>query len=166
MIDFELIPAYDNKIKPEYKTKYSSGIDLEAYLNMEDRAEVCLWSMEWNSDTGTHTYYRNIAPHTLAVINTGLKINFNNKNLEGQIRSRSGLAINSGLFVLNAPGTIDADYEGIIKVILFNPNNYICGINEGDRIAQLVICPIVKNENYIKHEIRGTGGFGSTDARN
>lgn len=160
MNDFELIPAYPdvNVADYQYKTRHSSGIDLLAYLNMDDRDEVCQWM--WEGDEPK--YFKIIYPHHQAIFDTGLKINFINKDLEAQIRTRSGLALKTGLFVLNSPGTIDADYEGNIKVILFNPTQYVHRIYVGDRIAQLVVSPVVRNPSHIKHAIRGEGGFGST----
>lgn len=85
---------------------------------------------------------------------------------EAQIRSRSGLAAKNGVFVLNSPGTIDSDYRGEIQVILFNLGSSDFTVNEGDRIAQMVIqqIPIVElvEESEISESERGSGGFGST----
>lgn len=159
MSHFELIPAYDdiNINDYKYQTEFSSGIDLKAYLDLSNLDEL----MSWNQDSDGNLYHT-IHPHDSAIINTGLRIKFYNKDLEAQVRSRSGLAAKTGLFVLNAPGTIDADYDGLIRVILFNPTNFPHKIYVGDRIAQLVICPVFRNEDYIKKVHRGEGGFGST----
>jgi dUTP pyrophosphatase len=85
---------------------------------------------------------------------------------EGQIRPRSGLALKKGLSVPNAPGTIDADYRGEVKVILINLGEEAIQIERGDRIAQLVICPVSRAELIVCEELpgttRGEGGFGST----
>jgi dUTP pyrophosphatase len=85
---------------------------------------------------------------------------------EGQVRPRSGLALKQGVGIPNAPGTIDADYRGEVKVILINLSTSPVTIKQGDRIAQLVICPIVRAELLLSGELpetgRGAGGFGST----
>ena len=84
-----------------------------------------------------------------------------------QVRPRSGLAAKNGITVLNTPGTIDADYRGEIKVILINLGKEIFKINKNDRIAQMIICPIIKTKlkevKNLPKTIRGKGGFGSTD---
>lgn len=86
--------------------------------------------------------------------------------LEAQVRSRSGLAVNHGVIVLNAPGTIDSDYRGEIKVVLINHGAHPFKIQPGDRIAQLVIAPVIEVEfesaKTLTETERGTGGFGST----
>ena len=88
------------------------------------------------------------------------------KDYEIQIRPRSGLAAKNNISVLNAPGTIDSDYRGEIKVILYNHGNNDFAINNGDRIAQMILAPVVKIEleetNNLPETIRGKGGFGST----
>ncbi|MCI4662174.1 MAG: dUTP diphosphatase [Neomegalonema sp.] len=88
---------------------------------------------------------------------------------EGQVRPRSGLAIKLGLTTLNTPGTIDWDYRGEIKVILINHGLTKVTLNRGDRIAQLVICPVARAKWQVSNELgdttRGQGGFGSTGIR-
>ena len=102
---------------------------------------------------------------TSSLIPTGLSVAFN-ENYEIQIRPRSGLAAKNNISVLNTPGTIDSDYRGEIKVIIYNhgKDNFI--INNGDRIAQMVLSPIIKMEleevKDLPKTIRGEGGFGST----
>ena len=85
---------------------------------------------------------------------------------EGQVRSRSGLAAKQGVFVLNSPGTIDSDYRGEVKVILANMGQSEYSVSIGDRIAQLIICPIIQakfvNNEDMSSTARGAGGFGST----
>jgi dUTP pyrophosphatase len=83
---------------------------------------------------------------------------------EGQIRSRSGLALNHGIIVLNAPGTVDNAYSGSINVILYNCSNKMYTINPGDRIAQFIVASIVREWAYdeVTPVERGIGGFGST----
>ena len=86
---------------------------------------------------------------------------------EIQIRPRSGLAAKNGISVLNTPGTIDSDYRGEIKVILINLGKDIFQINKNDRIAQMIVCPIIKVElkevESLPKTVRGEGGFGSTN---
>lgn len=128
---------------PEYKTDGSSGMDLMA--NIEKPIIL--------------------HPGEKKLISTGITIAIPNK-FEIQIRPRSGLAAKNGISVLNTPGTIDADYRGEIKVILINLSKQSFKINNNDRIAQMVLCPIVKAEleevEELPKTIRGTGGFGST----
>ena len=128
---------------PEYKTDGSSGMDLMA--NIEKPIIL--------------------HPGEKKLISTGITIAIPNE-YEIQIRPRSGLAAKYGISVLNTPGTIDADYRGEIKVILINLSKQSFKINNNDRIAQMVLCPIVKAEleevQELPKTIRGTGGFGST----
>ncbi len=128
---------------PEYKTNGSSGLDLEAFLDKD----LILKSNQ------------------TVIVPTGLSIAID-QNLEIQIRPRSGLAAKNNITVLNTPGTIDSDYRGEIKVILINLGNEDFVIKNGDRIAQMVISPVIKTEFEIVDELpntlRGLGGFGST----
>tara|TARA_B100001564_G_scaffold281801_1_gene244282 strand:- start:53 stop:490 length:438 start_codon:yes stop_codon:yes gene_type:complete len=128
---------------PSYKTLGASGMDLMAFIK--------------SSVT--------VKPKTSFLIPTGLSIAFS-KDYEVQIRPRSGLAAKSNISVLNTPGTIDSDYRGEIKVIVYNHGNNDFFINNGDRIAQMILMPIVKMEleetNDLPETIRGKGGFGST----
>ena len=128
---------------PSYKTSGASGMDLMAFI----KSSVI------------------IKPKTSCLIPTGLFIAFS-KNYEMQIRPRSGLAAKSNISVLNTPGTIDSDYRGEIKVIIYNHGNKDFLINNGDRIAQMILAPVMKMEleetNDLPKTIRGKGGFGST----
>ena len=128
---------------PSYKTLGASGMDLMAFIK--------------SSVT--------VKPKTSFLIPTGLSIAFS-KDYEVQIRPRSGLAAKSNISVLNTPGTIDSDYRGEIKVIVYNHGNNDFIINNGDRIAQMILTPVVKMEleeaNNLPETIRGKGGFGST----
>ncbi len=98
-------------------------------------------------------------------IPTGLKVAIP-LGYEGQVRPRSGLAIRLGLSMVNTPGTIDSDYRGEIKVLMINLGQEVVKVSKGERIAQLVICPIARAEWKITQELddttRGEGGFGST----
>ena len=128
---------------PSYKTSGASGMDLMAFIK--------------SSVT--------IKPKTSSLVPTGLSIAFS-EDYEIQIRPRSGLAAKNNISVLNTPGTIDSDYRGEIKVIVYNHGNNDFFINNGDRIAQMILMPIVKMEleetNDLPETIRGKGGFGST----
>ena len=139
-----LIKRLDPAVKlPVYKTNGASGMDLIAFINKPI----------------------NIKPKTSSLVPTGLSVAFS-KDYEIQIRPRSGLAAKNNISVLNAPGTIDSDYRGEIKVILYNHGNNDFAINNGDRIAQMILAPVVKIEleetNNLPETIRGKGGFGST----
>jgi dUTP pyrophosphatase len=146
---FKLIPLHDHIDMSQYRyaTKLSSGIDLRANLlgmNLDPPGELLVWINQ---------------PTT---ISTGLTCKFERTDIEAQVRSRGGLAAKHGIFVLNSPGTIDADYEGEIKVILCNTTNVPFKIIHGDRIAQLVIVPIIRIEEYMSDTYRGDGHFSST----
>ena len=139
-----LVKRLDTKVKiPEYKTIGSSGMDLMAFIENSIK----------------------ILPNTLELIPTGLSIAIP-EDLEIQIRPRSGLAAKSNIGVLNAPGTIDSDYRGELKIILFNHGNKDFIVNNNDRIAQMVLTPVMKMEleevDQLPETIRGSGGFGST----
>ena len=128
---------------PSYKTNGASGMDLMAFIDKPI----------------------NLEPSKSCIIPTGLSVAFPNK-YEIQIRPRSGLAAKNNISVLNTPGTIDSDYRGEIKVILFNHGNKSFKINNSDRIAQMILTPVIKMDleetNELPESIRGTGGFGST----
>ena len=139
-----LIKRLSSDVKlPSYKTLGASGMDLMAFI----KSPVT------------------IKPKTSFLIPTGLSLAFS-KDYEVQIRPRSGLAAKNNMSVLNTPGTIDSDYRGEIKVILYNHGNNDFVVNNGDRIAQMILVPIVKMEleetNDLSETIRGEGGFGST----
>ena len=139
-----LIKKLDPSVKlPEYKTCGSSGLDLMAFI--KEPIEI--------------------KPKTSSLIPTGLSVAFS-ENYEIQIRPRSGLAAKKNITVLNTPGTIDSDYRGEIKVIIYNHGDENFLVNNGDRIAQMILAPVVKMEleevNNLPESIRGKGGFGST----
>ena len=128
---------------PSYKTNGASGMDLMAYIDK---------SIE-------------LKPGESCLIPTGLSVAFP-KEYEIQIRPRSGLAAKNNISVLNTPGTIDSDYRGELKIILFNHGKDEFIVNDEDRVAQMVLMPILKVEieetNELPETIRGSGGFGST----
>jgi len=106
-----------------------------------------------------------LAPGARALVLTGVSIAIP-PGFEGQVRARSGLAVKHGIALVNAPGTIDADYRGEIGVILINLGQEPFTIQRGDRIAQLVICPLaacqIEQVELLEDTARSTGGFGST----
>lgn len=128
---------------PQYETKFSAGLDLKA--NIDEKVEL--------------------KPLERALIGTGLFIELP-EGFEAQVRPRSGLALKKGISVLNSPGTIDSDYRGEIGVILVNLSNGQVIIEDGERIAQMVIAKHEKAEWIESKELiqteRGEGGFGST----
>ena len=139
-----LFKRLDSRVKlPKYKTSGSSGMDLMAFTEKKII----------------------IKPNSSALIPTGLSLAIP-EDTEIQIRPRSGLAAKSSITVLNTPGTIDSDYRGEIKIILFNHSQEEFEVNNNDRIAQMVLTPILKIEfeetNELPGTIRGGGGFGST----
>lgn len=128
---------------PEYKTQDSAGMDLRAFI----------------SET------KILSPGQRTLIPTGLHIALP-PGFEAQVRPRSGLALKKGITVLNTPGTVDADYRGDIGVILINLSSEDFTLEDGDRIAQLIITPYTKVEwspvEHLDETERGDGGFGST----
>lgn len=128
---------------PDYQSAGASGADLRALLT-EDIV---------------------VKPGARVLVPTGLHLEIP-PGLEGQVRPRSGLAARDGITVLNAPGTIDSDYRGEVKVILANLGDADFRIRNGDRIAQIVFCPVVRvvfrRQEAIEETRRGSGGFGST----
>ena len=102
-----------------------------------------------------------IEPGQRKLVGTGLRINLP-KGTEGQIRPRSGLAAKHGITVLNSPGTIDEDYQGEIKIILYNTSSSTFSVESGDRIAQLVIAQVYKLPELTLDNTREDKGFGST----
>jgi dUTP pyrophosphatase len=109
-----------------------------------------------------------LAPGARALVGTGIAIALPG-GYEGQVRPRSGLAVRHGLTVLNAPGTIDSDYRGEVQVLLVNLGHEVVTVRRGDRIAQLVVAPVIRvvwsESTTLEGTVRGAGGFGSTDRR-
>ena len=139
-----LVKKLDPNVElPKYKTEGSSGLDLMAFIDNPIK----------------------ISPNTSALVPTGISVAISN-DLEIQIRPRSGLAAKSSVTVLNTPGTIDSDYRGEIKIILFNHGKEDFIIKNKDRVAQMILAPIIKIEfeevDELPNTIRGSGGFGST----
>ena len=139
-----LIKKLASSVKlPAYRTNGASGMDLMAFISKPIILE----------------------PQSSCLVPTGISVAFS-EEFEIQIRPRSGLAAKNNISVLNTPGTIDSDYRGEIKVILFNHGNNEFIINNNDRIAQMILTPVVKMEleetETLPETIRGEGGFGST----
>ena len=128
---------------PTYKTAGASGIDLMAFIEKPIK----------------------LAPKSSCLVPTGLSVAFS-EEYEIQIRPRSGLAAKNNISVLNTPGTIDSDYRGEIKIILFNHGSSEFVINNKDRIAQMILMPVNKMDleevENLPDTLRGKGGFGST----
>ena len=128
---------------PIYKTNGASGMDLMAFIEEPIK----------------------ILPNSSYLVPTGLSMAFS-EDYEVQIRPRSGLAVKNNITVLNTPGTIDSDYRGEIKIILFNHGKEDFVINNKDRVAQMILTPVVKMKfeevDSLPDTLRGEGGFGST----
>lgn len=135
--------AYKSECEPVYSTEHASGADLKASL---DQPLV-------------------LPAGERVIVPTSLYLSIP-EGYEAQVRPRSGLAAKHGITVLNTPGTIDADYRGEVKVILFNSSKDDFTINSGDRIAQLVFAPVIQarfmKKEQLDETVRGGGGFGST----
>ncbi len=139
-----LIKKLDSAVQiPAYKTEGASGMDLMAFINKPIK----------------------LKPKSSCLVPTGLSVAFSN-DYEIQIRPRSGLAAKKNISVLNTPGTIDSDYRGEIKIILFNHGDKEFIINNKDRIAQMILTPVHKMSleevDSLPDSVRGKGGFGST----
>ena len=139
-----LVKKKDPSVKlPSYKTNGASGMDLMAYIDK---------SIE-------------LKPGESCLVPTGLSVAFP-EEYEIQIRPRSGLAAKNNISVLNTPGTIDSDYRGELKIILFNHGSKNFIINNNDRVAQMILTPVIKmtleETNELPESVRGEGGFGST----
>ena len=145
MIKILIKPLNDTVLIPRYETPGASGMDISAHI----QEKIFL------------------KPGEKALVPTGFSLAIPN-GFEVQIRPRSGLAIKKGIGILNTPGTIDADYRGEIKVILINLAKDEFIVENGLRIAQMVVCPIVQGKLVVVKDLpetaRGSGGFGSTGA--
>lgn len=144
-IEFVPLPYGVDLPMPAYESAQAAGMDLRAAI--KEGAII------------------RIEPGKRALVPTGFNVAIPN-GYEIQVRSRSGLAAKHGVFVLNAPGTIDADYRGEIKAILFNSGEEPFEVRRGDRIAQAVVAPVVQGRwvevETLSPTVRGAGGFGST----
>ena len=128
---------------PSYKTHGASGMDLMAFIKGPIK----------------------LAPKKSCLVPTGISVAMSD-DYEIQIRPRSGLAAKNNISVLNTPGTIDSDYRGEIKVILFNHGSKEFIVNNKDRVAQMILMPVLKVDfeevENLPETVRGSGGFGST----
>ncbi len=139
-----LIKRLNSSVKlPEYKTIGASGMDLTAFTEKPIK----------------------VKSKASSLVSTGLSVAFSD-DYEIQIRPRSGLAAKNNITILNTPGTIDSDYRGEIKIIIYNHGNVDFIINNGDRIAQMILTPVIKIEleetDDLPETLRGQKGFGST----
>jgi dUTP pyrophosphatase len=142
-VPLRFINDSENK-NPEYAYQSDSGFDL--------RSSEDIW----------------IHPNSRKLISTGMRFDIP-EGYEIQVRSKSGLALNQGLMVLNSPGTVDSGYQGEIKVIMFNTTNQKVKIEKGQKVAQAVLCPVVSGKwvdlirvDNINDKDRNSNGFGST----
>jgi dUTP pyrophosphatase len=146
-VRYIVLPHGEGLAAPAYRSQQAAGLDLLAAL-AEDNPLT-------------------LSPGERALIPTGIAIELP-ENFEAQVRPRSGLAHKCGVTVLNSPGTIDADYRGEIQVLLINLGNESVTFRRGDRIAQLVVAPVLmvnlKCAKSLATTGRGKGGFGSTGA--
>ena len=144
-IEIQMLPHGKGLPLPSYETAGSAGMDLRAAIPADSPVVL--------------------KPGQRALVETAMTMALP-AGFEAQIRPRSGLAIKHGLTCLNTPGTIDSDYRGEIKIILINLGNEDFAINRGDRIAQMVIAPVIqakwKQVEILTDTTRGSGGFGST----
>ncbi len=143
LLKIELLPGNDDLGLPTYATEGAAGLDLKASLG-----EPVL-----------------LKPGERGIIPTGLKMEIP-PGFEGCVRPRSGLAMKQGLTLTNAPGTIDSDYRGEVKVLVINLGQETVTLKRGDRIAQLLISPVahakIVQVEKVEETIRGAGGFGHT----
>lgn len=141
VVQVTVLPHGQDLPLPAYQTAGAAGMDLMAAADLE------------------------LAPGARAAVPTGLAIALPS-GFEGQVRPRSGLAFKSGVTVINAPGTIDSDYRGEVKVLLANLGQQPFAVTRGMRVAQLVVAPVVQAElvvvDHLDDTARGQGGFGST----
>ena len=142
-VQIKVLPEAEGLSLPQYETAHAAGMDLRAAI-----AEDVV-----------------LEPGAVALVTTGLQIALP-EGYEAQVRPRSGLAIKKGITVVNAPGTIDADYRGTVQVGLVNLSREAFTIRRGDRIAQMIVAPVSRAEWAVVEELeetqRGEGGFGHT----
>ena len=140
---------------------HGQGLDLPAYKTVDAAGMDLLAAVDARAPLS-------IAPGKWVAVPTGLALALP-RGTEGQVRPRSGLALRHGVTVLNSPGTIDADYRGEVQVLLINHGPNAFEIQRGDRIAQLVVAPVVQTPlmetDQLSDTARGAGGFGSTGVR-
>ena len=145
VLEIQVLPHGEGLALPRYETAGAAGLDLRAAVPVHEPMVLL--------------------PGARGLVPTGLAVAIP-PGFEGQVRARSGLAIKAGIGVLNAPGTIDSDYRGEVMVILINVSDQVFSIARGERLAQLVIAPVVQARINVVSTLgttqRGSGGFGST----
>tara|TARA_B100000767_G_C19692769_1_gene504778 strand:+ start:672 stop:1112 length:441 start_codon:yes stop_codon:yes gene_type:complete len=146
MTIIQIKKLFDKVLTPKYETSGSSGMDIAAYLKQDI----------------------SVSPGDKAMVPTGFSLSIP-QGYEVQIRPRSGLAAKKGITILNTPGTIDSDYRGEIKIILINLSKDMFVIKNGERIAQMVVCPVeqvsLEEVEELSDTDRGKDGFGSTGTK-
>tara|TARA_B110001452_G_scaffold12799_1_gene10573 strand:+ start:132 stop:572 length:441 start_codon:yes stop_codon:yes gene_type:complete len=146
MTIIQIKKLFDKVLTPKYETSGSSGMDIAAYLKQDI----------------------SVNPGDKAMVPTGFSLSIP-QGYEVQIRPRSGLAAKKGITILNTPGTIDSDYRGEIKIILINLSKDMFVIKNGERIAQMVVCPVeqvsLEEVEELSDTDRGKDGFGSTGTK-
>lgn len=141
-MDVEMrVTLEEGALPPEYRTGGSAGMDVRIVETVE------------------------LKPHERTLVGTGIRVHIP-EGYEGQIRPRSSIALEHGVTMVNSPGTIDSDYRGEIKLILLNTGRHPVRLSQGERVAQLVICPVARATvvivDTLEDSARGEGGFGST----
>ena len=165
-LDTDELNKHFETLNDDYTTQFTKA--KLSFVNSSDNENP---SYAYPSDSGFDLRASEeviLKANSRALIPTGIRLDISD-SYEVQIRSKSGLALNQGLFVLNSPGTIDSGYQGEIKVILFNTTNEVVKIGKGQKIAQAVLCPVL-NGNWvdlievkdISPKDRNDNGFGST----
>jgi len=158
----------DMKSLEEEMENYTPQLDL-GFIKLNPEAYTPKYNYETDSGFDLHAIEEVIIPSFgRALVPTGLSFDIKD-GYEIQVRSKSGLAINQGLMILNSPGTVDNGYTGEVKGIIFNTNNHPVTITKGMKIGQAVLCPVVNGKwvnlvqkNKINEKDRGDNGFGST----
>ena len=167
----ELEDFINQNFGEEFETNLNNSIRTQTLKVKKLNTDAVLPKYNYPSDSGfdLHSVEDIIIPaFGRAFVPTGLSFQFS-EGLEIQVRTKSGLAINQGLMVLNSPGTVDQGYSGEIKVIIFNTNNTTVTISKGMKVAQAVLCPVLNGKFVDLVEVdtfeetdRGSNGFGST----
>jgi len=167
----ELEDFINQNFGEEFETNLNNSIRTQTLKVKKLNPDAVLPKYNYPSDSGfdLHSVEDIIIPaFGRAFVPTGLSFQFS-EGLEIQVRTKSGLAINQGLMVLNSPGTVDQGYSGEIKVIIFNTNNTTVTISKGMKVAQAVLCPVLNGKFVDLVEVdtfeetdRGSNGFGST----
>lgn len=157
---------------PEYETSGASGKDVVANSILKvfkGDQEITGEKLEKIQQGFVDRGYIKLRPFERILFGTGITVANMDRGEEIQVRPRSGVTLKRGLMVANSPGTVDADYRGQIGVIIFNATPFLNKVEKGERIAQIVHCPVLLTETFQVNEVsdsnRGAGGFGSTGTK-